>query len=185
MSRLPKYAAKVQSDQDEHCVLSHECTRCVNGPNNLVTFDWCLNDKEEKGDLKTTSQECYTVNHEITKDQHVKICNPVFEKECPQETCDNCPLFCQPQKQVWCEDTFQVRPFYILTFLSSKTLALLAFESLIKSAEVHTAPRLKWLCPLPRLHIVAGVTEVTQPIFSENDQNRTGNYLRGRQPHKM
>ena len=53
-------------------------------------------------------KKCTTETQVISRNQDVKICTPTMVKVCPDTPCKTCPVFCQPLKQIWCEDDFKV-----------------------------------------------------------------------------
>jgi len=62
------------------------------------------------------SEECNINNHvkncrKLTTskpfEKRIKICHVIAEKVC-SGPCQNCPEFCQPNKQFWCEDNYTV-----------------------------------------------------------------------------
>jgi len=101
VSRLPKYISSVDSKEHSNCKLQYECSRC------LEITEKPLDDLHHctVGDgLK----KCTTETQVITRNQDVKICTPTMVKVCPDTPCKTCPVFCQPLKQIWCEDDFKV-----------------------------------------------------------------------------
>ena len=59
-------------------------------------------------------KKCTVETRTIVKNQDVKICTPMMAKVCPDSPCEACPVFCQPLKQIWCEDDFKVISFHYL-----------------------------------------------------------------------
>jgi hypothetical protein len=103
LSKLPKYLSSVQSLTNEDCILEHHCTKCIEKDQNGL--EDCHLERECSNDEKV-----------VTKKQEIKICNPILDKVCPKNPCKTCPMFCRPNKQIWCEDDFQVRLFDILSY---------------------------------------------------------------------
>jgi hypothetical protein len=80
---------------NEDCILEHHCTKCIEKDQNGL--EDCHLERECSNDEKV-----------VTKKQEIKICNPILDKVCPKNPCKTCPMFCRPNKQIWCEDDFQV-----------------------------------------------------------------------------
>ena len=89
------------------CRLVHECRRCVAQPH--VVND----DVYDETCQKTTSEQashvknCRQTHRVVPFEKSVKICRDATEKIC-DAPCSSCPNFCQPNKEFWCEDDFEV-----------------------------------------------------------------------------
>ena len=92
------------------CRLVHECRRCVSQPHVVI------DDVYDDTCRKTTTTEpttlhvgkCRPSRRVVTRQKSSKICRNEMKKVC-DSPCQSCPDFCQPNKEFWCEDDFEVR----------------------------------------------------------------------------
>ena len=84
------------------CRLIHECKRCVSQPRVIIDDVY-----DDACDKMTHVKNCRLKSRHVDFEKGVKICHHSTEKIC-ETPCFNCPEFCQPNKQFWCEDDFEV-----------------------------------------------------------------------------
>ena len=91
------------------CRLVHQCRRCVAQPHVVIedVFEDKCDDRRTK-DKSTHVKNCRATTRVIPFQKNVKICHHSMEEIC-ETPCASCPEFCQPNKQFWCEDDYEVR----------------------------------------------------------------------------
>ncbi|XP_059078912.1 uncharacterized protein LOC131877317 isoform X2 [Tigriopus californicus] len=84
------------------CVLEHECSICVTQPSVEE-----VESLESGCDPETKLKNCRKDTRTEPLEKRVKICSEKTSKQC-ESPCFNCPTFCRPQSQFWCEDDYKV-----------------------------------------------------------------------------
>ena len=91
------------SDGLEKCIVEHECETCVTKPEVVVNERFTASDCDESDGVRACIKTLRTVQFP----KRVKICHERMRKKC-DSPCFDCPTYCRPNKQYWCEDDFKV-----------------------------------------------------------------------------
>ena len=94
------------SAEGDKCVLEHTCSICVSQPEVRVRARYPPECQEAGGD--TMVRNCVQRSSRVERvEKKFKICSEKMSQVC-DSPCFNCPKFCRPFKQFWCEDGFKV-----------------------------------------------------------------------------